>query len=31
MTDRHVPSRLWDYGLTYIAEILSIIARGKSG
>jgi hypothetical protein len=31
MTDRHVPSRLWDYGLVYIAEILSIIARGKSG
>jgi hypothetical protein len=31
MTDRHVPSQLWDYGLVYIAEILSIIARGKSG
>jgi hypothetical protein len=31
MTERHVPSRLWDYGLVYIAEILSIIARGKNG
>jgi hypothetical protein len=31
MTDKHVPSRLWDYGLVYIAEILSIIACGKSG
>jgi hypothetical protein len=31
MTERHVPSRLWDYGLVYIAEILSITARGKNG
>jgi hypothetical protein len=31
MTDRQVPSQLWDYGLVYIAEILSIIARGKPG
>jgi hypothetical protein len=31
MTERQVPSRLWDYGLVYIAEILSIIARGKNG
>jgi hypothetical protein len=31
MTERHVPSRLLDYGLVYIAEILSIIARGKNG
>jgi hypothetical protein len=31
MTERHVPSQLWDYSLVYIAEILSIIARGKNG
>jgi hypothetical protein len=31
MTEHHVPSRLWDYGLIYIGEILSIIAHGKSG
>jgi hypothetical protein len=31
MAECQVPSRLWDYGLVYIAEILSIIARGRSG
>jgi hypothetical protein len=31
MTERQVPSRLWDYGLIYIAEILSIVAQGKNG
>jgi hypothetical protein len=31
MTERQVPSRLWDYGLVYIAETLSIVARSKSG
>jgi hypothetical protein len=31
MAEHQVPSRLWDYGLVYIAEILSIIARGRSG
>ena len=28
MRENHVPSRLWDYGLVYISEIQSIIARG---
>jgi hypothetical protein len=27
----NVPRRLWDYGLVYIAEIASIIARGPNG
>jgi hypothetical protein len=31
MTERQVPKRLWDYGLTYISEILSIIARPSTG
>ena len=28
MRSNQVPSRLWDYGLVYIAEIQSILARG---
>jgi hypothetical protein len=31
MIERHVPKRLWDYGLTYMAEILSITARASKG
>jgi hypothetical protein len=31
MTERQVPKRLWDYGLVYISEILSIIARQSTG
>jgi hypothetical protein len=31
MIERHVPKRLWDYGLTYMAEILSITARASTG
>jgi predicted GIY-YIG superfamily endonuclease len=29
MIERKVPKRLWDYGLVYMAEILSITARGS--
>ena len=28
MRSNQVPARLWDYGLVYIAEIQSILARG---
>jgi hypothetical protein len=28
MRSNQVPVRLWDYGLVYIAEIQSILARG---
>jgi hypothetical protein len=28
MRENQVPSRLWDYGLVYIAEIQSLLARG---
>jgi hypothetical protein len=31
MTERQVPKQLWDYGLVYISEILSIIARPSTG
>jgi hypothetical protein len=31
MTERQVPKCLWDYGLVYISEILSIIARQSTG
>jgi hypothetical protein len=31
MRDKHIPSRLWDYGLVYIAELMSITARGPYG
>jgi hypothetical protein len=31
MIERQVPKRLWDYGLTYMAEILSITARASTG
>ena len=29
MRDTNVPARLWDYGLVYIAEIQSLLARGS--
>lgn len=29
MRDTQVPSRLWDYGLVYISEIQSLLARGN--
>jgi len=29
MSELRVPKRLWDYGLVYLAEIRSILARGK--
>ncbi len=29
MRENQVPTRLWDYGLVYIAEIQSILARGE--
>ena len=28
MIQKRVPKRLWDYGLVYEAEILSLISRG---
>ena len=28
MRDNQVPARLWDYGLVYIAEVQSLLARG---
>lgn len=31
MREKNVPRRLWDFGLVYIAEITSIIARGTNG
>jgi hypothetical protein len=31
MREKHIPSRLWDYGLVYIAELMSITARGPHG
>jgi hypothetical protein len=31
MVERKVPSRLWDYGIVYVAEILSITARSTTG
>jgi hypothetical protein len=31
MRENNVPQRLWDYGLVYIAEIMSITARGFNG
>jgi hypothetical protein len=31
MVVRSIPTRLWDYGLEYIAEIMSRTARGKEG
>jgi hypothetical protein len=31
MVERQVPSRLWDYGIIYVAEILSITARLTTG
>lgn len=30
MRENQVPSRLWDYGLVYISELQSIIARGQT-
>ena len=30
MRENHVPSRLWDYGLVYIAEVQSLLARGNT-
>ena len=30
MVEKNVPKRLWDYGLVYMAEILSITARGSN-
>ena len=29
MRENQVPSRLWDYGLVYIAEVQSLLARGR--
>ena len=29
MRENQVPARLWDYGLVYIAEIQSLLARGN--
>ena len=29
MRENHVPARLWDYGLVYIAEVQSLLARGQ--
>jgi hypothetical protein len=31
MQEKKVPSRLWDYGLVYEGELLSMISRGKDG
>jgi hypothetical protein len=31
MQKKKVPSRLWDYGLVYEGELLSMISRGKDG
>jgi hypothetical protein len=31
MVERQVPPRLWDYGIVYVSEILSITARSKDG
>jgi hypothetical protein len=31
MREKHILSRLWDYGLVYIAELMSITARGPHG
>lgn len=31
MVDRNIPTRLWDYGLVYEAEILSRLSRGPDG
>jgi hypothetical protein len=31
MAEKNIPSQLWDYGLVYVAKIMSIIARGKDG
>jgi hypothetical protein len=31
MVERQVPSRLWDYGIVYVADILSITARSMTG
>jgi hypothetical protein len=28
MRENQVPTRLWDYGLVYIAEVQSLLARG---
>jgi hypothetical protein len=30
MVEQKVPSRLWDYGIVYVAEILSITARSTT-
>ena len=29
MRENQVPARLWDYGLVYIAEVQSLLARGR--
>jgi hypothetical protein len=31
MVEKQVPSRLWDFGIVYVAEILSITARSATG
>ena len=31
MSMNNIPKRLWDFGLVYEAQILSMIARGKDG
>jgi hypothetical protein len=31
MQKKKVPSRLWDYGLVYEGELLSMMSRGKDG
>jgi hypothetical protein len=31
MVEKHVPSRLWDFGIVYVSEILSITARSATG
>jgi hypothetical protein len=31
MREKQIPSHLWDYGLVYIAELMSMTARGLQG
>jgi hypothetical protein len=31
MREKHIPRCLWDYGLVYIAELMSITAGGPQG
>jgi hypothetical protein len=31
MIEKQVPARSWDYGVVYLSEILSIIARSPNG